>query len=87
MSSTNGEKRKKDLDRDRLADRVWLGLLGVVPALMTEELNPPPAYPMQPCLGDLLDKTGDVVGRAFCRLETKLGLRPKNWPPVQTDPT
>lgn len=82
MSSTNRERRKKEPDGDRLASRVWLGFLAMLPALMAGDLNPLPEHPGQPGLGDLLDKVGDIMGRAFCWLETKLGLQPKNWPPT-----
>ena len=79
MSSVNGEKRKKQPD---LANRMWLGFLAVLPTLMAGELNPRPEHSAQAGLADLLDKVGDVIGRGFCWLEAKFGLRPKNWPPT-----
>jgi hypothetical protein len=84
MSARDGEQRK-ELDRSGLAGRIWRALPAVLFALMDGEVNPsPPPVPGQLGLADGLDKLGDVIGRGFCWLETKLGLRPKNWP---TGPT
>ena len=80
-SETVPQFAKKQAGRDRLASRLWLGLLATLLALAADEPSPLPEDPWQPGLADLLDKIGAIIGRAFCRLEAKLGLQPKNWPP------
>jgi hypothetical protein len=53
----------------------------MLPAMAAKEPSRLPEDPRQPSLADLLDKIGAIAGRALCRLDAKLGLQPKNWPP------
>jgi len=77
----DGEQGKKRPDGGSLAGRIWLSFLAVLATLIAGEPNSIPERTGRPTFADLLDKVGDTIGRRFCWLEAKLGLRPKNWPP------
>jgi hypothetical protein len=68
--------------------RIWLGLLILLTLLQGRTQDQPvffidaneSALPGQPTVTNLLDKIATIVGRSWCWMEAKLGLRPKDWP-------